>query len=76
MSQLYIMSNRLFSGWYVGLFVIAVLLILYGMTSDPSGGPQREHISAADKARSKIKAADHQVSSLIKRTENMLKQLN
>ena len=76
MSAWYIMSKRLFSGWYVGLFLIMALLILHGMTSDASGGPQREHISAADKARSKIKAADHQVSSLIKRTENMLKQLN
>lgn len=76
MSAWYIMSKRLFSGWYVGLFVIIGILILHGMTSDLPGGPEREHISAADKARSKIKAADHQVSSLIKRTENMIKQLN
>ena len=70
------MAARAGGGWPLWVGLVMVILVLNGVFSSHTASAFRENISAADKARSKIKTADHKVSSLIKRTENMIKQLD
>jgi len=54
---------------------ILVLLIINSLFSTGMAVSKKEHLTQADKDRSAIKEADGKANSLLKRTKNMIEQL-
>ena len=63
-------------GWYTWFAAALVLIVVHSMLADtPKSFLEHANPTAADKAHTKVKSADHRASALLKKTSHMISQL-